>query len=147
MFDYRPQGKVMFSQVSVHNRPRGYSVTAHSCYGAVGTHPTGMLSCVFVVVYLWKFWQSIRLGPNSWEDNHPHWPIQGGCMPHPLSQPFFQFHAVFEENGQNNNRFTPTTFRDNSILLDIMSLAPFPCPFPRFRIRHWKMKNNTLFPA
>ena len=37
--------------VSVHNRPHGYSVTAHSvgysitsCYGAVSTHPTGMLS-------------------------------------------------------------------------------------------------------
>ena len=23
----------------------GYSVTAHPCYGAVGMHPTGMLSC------------------------------------------------------------------------------------------------------
>ena len=45
---YRPQGKVMFSQASVspvHNQPHGYSVTAHPCYGAVGTHPTGMLSC------------------------------------------------------------------------------------------------------
>ena len=36
---------------SVHNRPHAYSVTAHPCwlfvhcYGAVGTHPTGMLSC------------------------------------------------------------------------------------------------------
>ena len=46
---YRPQGKVMFSQAcishSVHNRPHGYSVTAHPCYGAVVTHPSGMLSC------------------------------------------------------------------------------------------------------
>ena len=25
----------------VSNRPHGYSVTAHPCYGAVGTHPTG----------------------------------------------------------------------------------------------------------
>ena len=24
---------------SVHNRPRGYSVTAHPCYSAIGTHP------------------------------------------------------------------------------------------------------------
>ena len=30
---------------SVHNRPYGYSITAHPCYGAVATHPTGMLSC------------------------------------------------------------------------------------------------------
>ena len=28
---------------SVHNWPHGYSVTP--CYGTVGTHPTGMLSC------------------------------------------------------------------------------------------------------
>ena len=35
----------VFSQVSVHNRPYGYSFTARPCYGAVGTHPTGMLSC------------------------------------------------------------------------------------------------------
>ena len=39
----------MFSQASVnhcvHNRPRSYSVIAHPCYGVVGTHPTGMLSC------------------------------------------------------------------------------------------------------
>ena len=30
---------------SVHDRPHGYPVTAHPCYGAIGTHPTGMLSC------------------------------------------------------------------------------------------------------
>ena len=46
---YRPQGKVMFSETSVshsvHNRSHGYSVTAQTCYSAVGTHPTGMLSC------------------------------------------------------------------------------------------------------
>ena len=46
--NYRPQGKVMFSQVAVshyvHAQPHGYSVTAHPCYGAVGTHLTGMLS-------------------------------------------------------------------------------------------------------
>ena len=36
---YPPQGKVMFSQVSVHNRPQ-------PCYSVVGTHPTGMLSCL-----------------------------------------------------------------------------------------------------
>ena len=38
--------KGIFSQVFVHNRPHGYSFTASSCYGAVGTHPTGMLSCL-----------------------------------------------------------------------------------------------------
>ena len=47
---YRPQGKVLFSQVgvshSVHNRPHGYSITARPCYGVAGTHPTGMLSCL-----------------------------------------------------------------------------------------------------
>ena len=46
---YRPQGKVIFSQVSVshsvHNQPHGYSVTAHPCYDVVDTRPTGMLSC------------------------------------------------------------------------------------------------------
>ena len=30
---------------SDHNRPHGYSVTALPSYSAVGTHPTGMLSC------------------------------------------------------------------------------------------------------
>ena len=35
----------MFSQVSVHSRAHGYSVTGHLCHGAVGTHPTGMVSC------------------------------------------------------------------------------------------------------
>ena len=39
----------MFSQACVshyvHNRPHGFSVTAHTCYGVVVTHPTGMLSC------------------------------------------------------------------------------------------------------
>ena len=34
---------------SVHNRPHGYSFTAHPCYGAVGTHPTGMLSCLAMI--------------------------------------------------------------------------------------------------
>ena len=34
---------------SVHNRSHGFSVTAHPCYGAVGTHPTGMLSCYLSV--------------------------------------------------------------------------------------------------
>ena len=42
----------MFSQVSVshsaHNRPHGYSITAHPCYGMVGTHPTGMLPCLHI---------------------------------------------------------------------------------------------------
>ena len=41
---YLLQGKLMFSE-AVHNRPHGYSVTAHPCYGALGTHPTGMISC------------------------------------------------------------------------------------------------------
>ena len=31
---------------SVHNWPRDYLVIAHPCYSTVGTHPTGMLSCV-----------------------------------------------------------------------------------------------------
>ena len=39
----------MFSETivshCVHNRPHDYSFTAHPCYGAVGTHPTGMHSC------------------------------------------------------------------------------------------------------
>ena len=40
----------MFSQArvshSVHNQPHDYSLIAHPCYGAVITHPTGMLSCL-----------------------------------------------------------------------------------------------------
>ena len=28
----------------------GYSVTAHSCYGAVGTHHPGMLSCCCLLI-------------------------------------------------------------------------------------------------
>ena len=31
--------------LSIQNRPCGYWFTARPCYGAVGTHPTGMLSC------------------------------------------------------------------------------------------------------
>ena len=46
------KGKVMFSQVFVHNRPHGYSFTAHPCYGAVGTYPTGMLSWSFYILIL-----------------------------------------------------------------------------------------------
>ena len=42
----------MFSQASVshsvHNWPHCYSVTAHPCYGAVGTHPPGMVSCIYM---------------------------------------------------------------------------------------------------
>ena len=37
---------------SVHNRPHGYSVTAHPCHGTVGTHPTGMLSCLIGLCFL-----------------------------------------------------------------------------------------------
>ena len=36
---------------SVHNRPRGYWFTTHPFYGAVGRHPTGMLSH-FLFVFL-----------------------------------------------------------------------------------------------
>ena len=48
----------MFSQASlshsVDNRPHGYSVLARPCYSVVGTHPTGMLSCLtrFSGIYL-----------------------------------------------------------------------------------------------
>ena len=38
----------MFSQVSVHNRPHGYSFTA--CV-PVGTPPTGMLSCFRILFF------------------------------------------------------------------------------------------------
>ena len=42
------QNKPEFTDVpvvySVNNRPYGYSVTTHHYYGAVGTHPSGMLS-------------------------------------------------------------------------------------------------------
>ena len=52
---YQPQGKIMLSEAyvshSVHNRPYVYSVTAHPCYGVVGTHPTGMLSCYFIIFF------------------------------------------------------------------------------------------------
>ena len=56
--NYRPQGKVMFSQTSVSLSTIGlmptqsllilvgYSVT---CYGAVGTHPTRMLTCCLFI--------------------------------------------------------------------------------------------------
>ena len=40
---------------SVHNRPHGYLVIAHSCHSAVGTHPIGMLSCSIVVVVFFFF--------------------------------------------------------------------------------------------
>ena len=44
----------MFSEAcvshSVHNRLHGYWFTAHPCYGAVGMHPTGMLSCFKVIL-------------------------------------------------------------------------------------------------
>ena len=51
------EGKVMFSEASVshsvHNQCHGYCVTADPCYSAVGTHPTGMLSCY--ERYYWLF--------------------------------------------------------------------------------------------
>ena len=34
---------------SVRSRPHGYSFSSHPCYGAVSTHPTGMLSCCSTV--------------------------------------------------------------------------------------------------
>lgn len=40
---FLPQGKAF------QNRPHGYSVTTHSCYSAVVTHPTGLLSCIIVI--------------------------------------------------------------------------------------------------
>ena len=47
----------MFSQASVshsvHNQPHGCSVTAHPRFGAVGTHPTGMLSCYRLYILQW----------------------------------------------------------------------------------------------
>ena len=46
----------MFSQASVsqsvHNWSHGYSVTTNSCYSMVGTHPTGMLSCLHLSIIL-----------------------------------------------------------------------------------------------
>ena len=48
----------MFSQASVshcvHNWPHSYSVTAHHCYVAVGTHSTGMLSCYYYNSYYYR---------------------------------------------------------------------------------------------
>ena len=38
--------------LSVHNQRHGFSFTARPCYGAIGTHPTGMLSCFFNVCNL-----------------------------------------------------------------------------------------------
>ena len=60
---------------SVHNRPYGYSVTAHPCYSAVGTHPTGMLSCSSI--HLW---------------------IGRVASLAPLSVQLFYFQAVFGKN-------------------------------------------------
>ena len=40
---------------SVYNWPHGYSVTAPPCYGAVGTHPIGMLSCSSISVVKGSF--------------------------------------------------------------------------------------------
>ena len=37
---------------SVHNCHNAYSFTDYPCYGTVGTHPTGMLSCVLLIFYL-----------------------------------------------------------------------------------------------
>ena len=56
---------------SVHNRPHGYSVTAHPRYGAIlpiGKHPTGMLSCLHVIFSI----DPISTGPNKiyqWNEN------------------------------------------------------------------------------
>ena len=38
--------------LSVHNQPHGFSFTVRPYYGAIGTHPTGMLSCFFNVCNL-----------------------------------------------------------------------------------------------
>ena len=113
MFYYRPQGKVIFSQVSAHDRPGGYSVTADSCYGAVSAHPVGMLSSAFFFVLLLIFGNSGKI--SGWEPTLRKVTTliglsKGAAGTHAPSPPpafFIQFHAVFEENGQNNNRFTP----------------------------------------
>ena len=46
---YRLQGKVMLSQASVCPQSASW-LLAHPCYGTVGTHATGMLSC-FKYIY------------------------------------------------------------------------------------------------
>ena len=55
----------MFSQAcvshSVHNPPHGYSVTAHPCYGAVGTHPTGIFSCASLVHLVQEMMKIVRV--------------------------------------------------------------------------------------
>ena len=47
----------MFSQGSgsdsFHNRPHGYTVTAHPCYGVGGTQPTAMFSCLYLFVHIY----------------------------------------------------------------------------------------------
>ena len=52
LFEFLPtarQGRVFRGVChSVHKWPHGYSITAHPYYGAVGTHPTGMLSFLFI---------------------------------------------------------------------------------------------------
>ena len=57
VFYYRPQRKVIFSEACVshcvHNRPHGYLFIAHPCYGAVGTHPTGMFYVYLDALYMY----------------------------------------------------------------------------------------------
>ena len=65
--NYRPQGKVMFSQVSV--CPQSVSwFTAPPCYGAVGIHPTGMLSswCCFQIILRIMFCLFMSVEISSW---------------------------------------------------------------------------------
>ena len=67
---YRPQGKVMFSQASVshsvHSRPHDYSLTAFPCYGVVGVHLSGKLSCLKLISVIpqgdWSPFESSLVG-------------------------------------------------------------------------------------
>ena len=69
---------------SVHNWPHGYSATAHPCYSAVGTHPTGVLSC-FSVFHMKQAYNWLETCPYS---RNPYWEFfTFPIMFHPLYLP------------------------------------------------------------
>ena len=53
---------------SVPNRPLGYLVTAHPCYGAVATHPSGILFCFRFDFHVLDgaFHKSVRRSCDDW---------------------------------------------------------------------------------
>ena len=86
---YQPQGKAMFSQLSVCPQSAPWLlVMVRPCCGAVSTHPTGMLSCFCI----WNCWI-------NW------WNIKGNCK-FVLCPAFYRRSRTFNSKGKKCDRLS-----------------------------------------